>query len=118
MEQAVFQSELPIGDAAEAGIVRGQDHGGIVLPDGLPQELADDLGGVGIELRCRLVGQQHVGRADQPASNGNPLFFAAAEVPGELLGFRGDAQAVEQSPGSAARWIGCRRNRWARATLS
>ncbi len=95
MEVSVLQADLPIGDAAEARIVRGHDHRRIVLPHGPPEKLAHGLRRIGIQLRSRLVGQQHVGRADQAAGDGDPLLFAAAEVAGELFGLGSDAQLVE-----------------------
>jgi hypothetical protein len=49
-------------------------------PDHLPQRLQDQVGVLGVDLRDRLVGEDHLGLADQGPRDRDPLLLPGGQL--------------------------------------
>ena len=75
------------------------------------QQLHDLLAGERVERAGRLVGEQHLGRGDQPAGERDPLGLTAGQLARAALLEAVEVEPVEpgRAPRSAPRHGGCRR---------
>ena len=76
-EPAVADPDDPVRDLRRFGVVAHDQRRAAVLPHELPDQAVDDVGGPGVELAGRLVGEEDAGRMRQCRAERDPLLLAA-----------------------------------------
>src|SRR6266542_4186064 len=97
-DAAVVKADAARRARHDRGVVRGEDEGGPGLGVEPGQEVEDVRGGVGVEVRRRLVGQDELRLRHHGPGDGDALALPAGELIGPLLRLRGDADLVEPAP--------------------
>ena len=93
--QAVLQDDLALGLVGDVLLVRHDDHR-VAAPVDVLEQRHDLLRGAAVERAGRLVGEDHLGLADQRARDGHALLLAARQLVGhEGLAIRQPDQVEE-----------------------
>ena len=94
---ALFEVEDAVGDGGGLGVV-GDHHDGfaVVLGEG-SEEGENRAGGFAIEVAGGFISDEEFGVVHDGTSDGDPLFLAAGEFGGAVLGAIGKPHEVEGS---------------------
>jgi hypothetical protein len=95
---AVLEREDPVHVAGQFHVVGRDQGGGALVADHVVQGLEHSLGGGGIEVAGRLVGQQQAGLVGQGAGDGDALLLAARHLGRLVVETFGQAQTGQQFP--------------------
>ncbi len=77
---AVFQPQHAVHALGQFVVVRGDDGDDAGLADELQELLEDALGGLGVEIAGRLVGEQDQRGVGDGAGDGDALLLAAGQL--------------------------------------
>ena len=98
-DEAVLDADGPLGVMSHAGIVGDENDGDAVVPVELLEHLEDLLARVGIEVPCRLVREEHLGKVDERPGDCDALLLSAGELGRLMMGPVGQAHFFEHLHG-------------------
>lgn len=100
MEFALAECEGFGHAAGEDGVVCDDDEGDFLDAVEVEEEVGYRVGGGGVERAGGFVGEDKLGLVDEGAGDGGAKFFAAGELPGEVVKSLAEADVFEEVAGT------------------
>ena len=108
-DAAVADADDPVGDARRLGVVADDHRRAAVLAHELAENVVHLVGGRGVELAGRLVGEEDARSVGERGAERDALLLAAGELAGSPVALRGEPDALEQLVGAAQPLLAGRR---------